>query len=243
MTRFRLAAAIILAAGLAGAAQAEVRLGSESGGNYRISVMSWWEIPYRTVIRQQYDFSCGSAAVATLLTYHYGRATPERFVFARMWANGDQPVIRKLGFSMFDMKTYLKEIGYHAEGFRLGPAGLAKLQRPAIVVLDLKGFKHFVVVKGVRDGRVLVGDPMLGITEYAIGDFEKLWNGVALMIVAKPGDTAGDFNLAGDWGPWVKAPLEDAALHVRASEFATMGPESYQIRPQIILDVPVGTVK
>jgi predicted double-glycine peptidase len=222
-------------------ASAEVRLGPEAGGNYRINVMSWWEIPYRSVIRQQYDFSCGSAALATLLTFHYGRPTPERTTFAQMWKRGDQQAIRKLGFSMLDMKDYLRGIGLRAEGYRLKANDLTKLKRPAIVLLNLNGFKHFVVVKGIRDGRVLVGDSMLGLNEYKLDDFLKVWNGIALMIV--PGGQSPAFNLASDWGPWATAPLEDGALHVRAADVSNTIAQSYQITNQILLNVPVGTVQ
>lgn len=221
-------------------AAAEVRLGSEAGGNYTVNVMSWWEIPYRTVIRQQYDFSCGSAAVATLLTYSYNRPTPERVAFAEMWKRGDQQAIRKLGFSMLDIKSYFRSIGLHADGYRLTASDLPRLKRPAIVLLNLRGFKHFVVVKGVRNGRVLVGDSMLGLNEYALADFLKVWNGIALMI--SPGASSPSFNLASDWGPWAKAPLEDGALHIRAPDFANDIQQSYQITNQILLDVPVGTI-
>jgi predicted double-glycine peptidase len=221
-------------------ASAEVLMTPDSGGNYTVQVMSWWEIPYRTVIRQQYDFSCGSAALATLLTFSYNRPTPEHVAFAAMWKQGDQKAIRKLGFSMLDMKTYLRSIGLHAEGYRLGAKDLVMLKRPAIVLLNLKGFKHFVVVKGIQNGRVLVGDSMLGLNEYSLAGFMKIWNGVALMIV--PGHQSPSFNLASDWGPWSKAPLEDGALHMRAPEFGTDVQQSYQITDQILLNVPVGTI-
>ena len=221
---------------------AEVRLSGEAGGNYRVDVMSWWEIPFRSVVRQQYDFSCGSAAVATLLTYHYGRRTAEQAAFKHMWDAGDQEAIRKVGFSMFDMKSYLANIGLRAEGYRLGKEGLLKLSRPAVALLDLKGFKHFVVVKGVRNGRVLVGDPMLGLNDYAMADFMKVWNGIAL-IVAESGGFVPAFNLTGDWGPWSKAPMEDGAMRIASDDFTTHLPPSYQLTPQILLEVSVGTVK
>ena len=51
------------------------------------------------------------------------------------------------------------------------------------------------------------------------------------------------FNLASDWGPWSKAPMEDGALHVAADNFATHLPPSYQLTPQILLDVNVGTIQ
>jgi predicted double-glycine peptidase len=220
----------------------QVRLSGEAGGNYTVDVMSWWDIPFRSVVRQQFDFSCGSAAVATLLTYHYGRRTPEQAAFKYMWEAGDQAAIRKVGFSMFDMKSYFTSLGLRADGYRLGEEGLLQLKRPAIVLLDLKGFKHFVVVKGVSEGRVLVGDPMLGLNQYALADFMKVWNGVAL-IIARAGDAPPSFNLAGDWGPWSVAPMESGAMQIASHDNTTHLQPFYQLTPQILLDVRVGTVK
>ena len=51
-----------------------VRLVNEAGGNYEVYVMSWWEIPFRSVVRQQYDFSCGSAAMAEVPEASVARA-------------------------------------------------------------------------------------------------------------------------------------------------------------------------
>src|SRR5690606_40798166 len=54
------------------------------------------------------DFSCGSAATATLLTYQYGHPVTELEVFRQMYAQGDQARIRKEGFSLLDMRRYLQ---------------------------------------------------------------------------------------------------------------------------------------
>lgn len=224
---------------------AEVRLSAtDAGASYQVSVMTWWEIPFRSVVRQRYDFSCGSAAVATLLSFHYDRPTPEREAFAAMWRAGDREAIRRVGFSMLDMKAYLDGIGYRTEGFRLTPEELGQFAQPVIVLIDLNGFKHFVVVKGVRGDRVLVGDPMLGITEYAARDFAAMWNGIALAVVEAPDARRAAFNLAGDWGPWSRAPMEDGGgMRVATGDLTTNLPPSYQITPQILLDVRVGTVR
>jgi hypothetical protein len=84
---------------------------------------------------------------------------------------------------------------------------------------------------------------MLGLNEYAFADFMKVWNGIALIV--QPAGESKDplFNLAGDWGPWSKAPMEDGALHISPDNFAAHLPPSYQLTPQILLDVNVGTVK
>ncbi|RYF14189.1 MAG: peptidase C39, partial [Oxalobacteraceae bacterium] len=39
--------------------------------NFTAPVTSLIGRRFETVVRQQYDFSCGSAALATLLRYHY----------------------------------------------------------------------------------------------------------------------------------------------------------------------------
>src|SRR5262249_11776712 len=77
------------------------------GGYYTLPVKSWLDRRYRTVFRQRYDFSCGSAALATLLSYHYGRQVDERQVINEMFKKGDQDKIKKEGFSLLDMKSYL----------------------------------------------------------------------------------------------------------------------------------------
>jgi uncharacterized protein len=238
------AAALVLAAHSI-PANAEVRLTRESGGDFSVSVMSWWDIPFRTVVRQRYDFSCGSAAVATILTHHYGRPTGEQEPFKAMWAKGDKELIRKVGFSMFDMKNYLTDLGYATEGFRLKPEDLAKIKRPLIVLIDLNGFKHFVVIKGIKDERVLTGDSVLGLTQYSLDDFAKMWNGIALAIVKTPETIRPRYNLAGDWGPWSQAPLEEGndALSVSVGDLTSHLPPDYQLTPTILLDVRVGTVR
>ncbi|WP_106639162.1 C39 family peptidase [Allosphingosinicella vermicomposti] len=235
-----------VAASLSSPAHAEVRLGTEvtGGHNYTVHVMSWWEIPFRSVVRQAYDFSCGSAAVATLLTYHYGRRTQEREAFSHMWEKGDKAAIRKVGFSMFDMKNFLEARGYRADGYRLSVADLGKSGRPSIVLLDLKGFKHFVVVKGVRGDQVLVGDPMLGLGQYSAADFQKYWNNIALVVRDAPDDYRPRFDLASDWGPWSSAPMdEDSGIRVAAGDLTNHLPPAYQISPQFLIDARVGTVK
>ncbi len=223
-------------------AGAEVRLLPDAGGNFRVGVKSWWEIPFRSVVRQQFDFSCGSAAVATLLTYHYGRPTPERAIFASMWDGGDQAVIRKSGFSMLDMKNYLDSQGLPTQGYRLTVEQLKTVNTPSIVLLNLKGYKHFVVVKGVRGGRVLVGDPMIGLGDYSLKDFGSIWNGIALAVTPSADRPQPKFNLAGDWGPWARAPLEDTGMKVAAGAVTSNLPPDYQVSLSLLLDMRTGTI-
>ncbi len=228
---------------LAGPAVAQVRLQPDSGGNFDVTVMSWWDIPFRSVVRQRYDFSCGSAAIATLLTHHYGRPVSEHDAFVAMWQTGDRESIKQHGFSLLDMRSYLRSIGYQAEGYRLTLEQLRKVRRPMIALIDLRGYKHFVLIKGVRGDRVLTGDPTLGLTEYASSDFEQHWNGIVLAITETSDGLVPSYNLASDWGPWSRAPLEGSggirvALHTTNDDL----PPDFQITPEFMIPVRIGTV-
>jgi len=237
-------AAAMLATGAMPAA-AQIRLSRETaGGDYRLRVMSWWEIPFRSIVRQQYDFSCGSAAVATLLTYHYDRPTSEQESFAWMWRNGNQETIRRVGFSMFEMRNYLNSIGLRAEGYRLTVDQLRRLERPSIALINAGGFRHFVVVKGVRGDRILLGDPIRGLTQYSLSDFQEMWNGIVLAIAENDEIPEPRFDLASDWGPWSRAPMEDVGgIRIAVGDLTSNLPPAYQITPELLLAVRVGTVR
>jgi predicted double-glycine peptidase len=217
---------------IASPSAAQVRTHGEGGGHFTIGVMSWRDIPFRTVVRQQYDYSCGSAAVATLLRYHYGVSVGEAEVFQSMFARGDQERIRQVGFSMLDMRTYLEGRGYGADGLRLSLDRLATLNTPAIALITHNNYRHFVVVKGVSADRVLVGDPTFGLQTYTREEFEAVWNGVVLAIRRPPeGAAAPSYNRAEEWRPWAVAPLGDARGPVSPTDLMLGMRELYQITP------------
>src|SRR6202012_1915308 len=128
-----------------------------------VRVRTWRDVPFRTVVRQQYDYSCGSAALATLLHFHYGLEVNEAEIFKAMYKTGDQESIRKLGFSLLDMKRYVESIGLTADGYRASLDDVAKAGQPAITVITAGPYKHFVTIKGVDDDAVLVGDSARGL--------------------------------------------------------------------------------
>lgn len=160
------------------------------------------------VIRQAYDFSCGSAALATLLRYHYGERIDEADAFRGMWAAGDREQIRRVGFSLLDMKRYLQEKGLPANGFSVSLDEVINGGTPGIALINVKGYKHFVVVKGATDQQVLVGDPSVGLKIMPAADFGKVWNGVYFII--QPGTRKGRFNVASHWAGYTRAPIGSA---------------------------------
>jgi predicted double-glycine peptidase len=228
-----LAALALAGLSLNDARAAQVTLGNTDTGNFTLHQVSFAEMPFRTVVRQQYDYSCGSAALATLLRYHYGRATSEAQVFKAMYAVGDQPRIQKLGFSLLDMKTYLATLGYQADGYRFTLEDLAKAATPAIALIQLGAYKHFVVIKGVIGDSVLVGDPALGLRKFSRQDFLASWNGIAFLLHDLPrGTRPAVFNGAEDWKRWSDShPLAAATTIQPLTPFLRDLRVIYQIRP------------
>lgn len=197
------AVALILGCGVQ--AQAMELTGTGSG-SFFVKVTSLKEARFKATTRQQFDFSCGSAAIATLLTYHYNYPVTEQAVFNEMFARGDQIKIRKEGFSLLDMKIYLEAHQFKADGFELPLAKLLESGLPAIVLIADKGYHHFVVIKGMRDGRVLIGDPSSGTRAVSQGHFASMWVNQLLFVIHNQKKQA-QFNQDDDWQAAPRAPL------------------------------------
>ncbi|PWG02120.1 peptidase C39 [Sphingosinicella humi] len=148
-------------------------------------VKSWKELKFTNLVRQQTDFSCGAAALATIFNYAYGRDTSEQQVLVNMLKVADPDVVREKGFSLLDMKNYTNAIGMTSEGYEVPYQALRQLKVPAIVLLNIKNYKHFVVVRKAEDDRIHLADPALGNRVMGRGDFEKAWNRVVFVIVGE----------------------------------------------------------
>jgi len=179
------------------------------GARFNVPVKSMRELRFTSTTRQQYDFSCGSAALATLLTYHYGYPISETTAFKAMWDIGDQNKIRREGFSLLDMQRYLATIGFKADGFQVPLQKLFDSKLPAIVLISEKGYNHFVVIKGADDGRVLLGDPSSGTRSVTREHFESIWP-TRLLFVIHDAPSQPQFNADLDWRAAPRAPLAEA---------------------------------
>lgn len=193
---------------LSDAAAGEVTIANGPPGQTHVRISSYRDIPFKTVVRQQFDFSCGSAAIATLLTYHFERPTTEKEAFVAMYDMGDKEKIKKNGFSLFEIKQYLESIGYRADGFRVGLDRLQRVGIPVIVLIEWKNYKHFVVIKGVRDEHVLVGDPAIGLKIMKREEFMGYWkDGIAFAIHNADFIGRKHFNDEAEWRGGPRAPL------------------------------------
>ncbi|MNM70917.1 Lactococcin-G-processing and transport ATP-binding protein LagD [compost metagenome] len=145
---------------------------------------------FANLVEQKTDFSCGAASLATILRQGYQLDVDEEFVIKGMLMEADPDMVRTKGFSMLDMKRYVESIGMRARGYRVNAGSLRKVSIPVIVLMDVRGYKHFVVLQRVQNGYVYIGDPVLGHKRYSEEDFLKGWNGIIFAIIGPGYDKA-----------------------------------------------------
>ncbi|MBW2569016.1 MAG: C39 family peptidase [Deltaproteobacteria bacterium] len=154
-------------------------------GGPRISrhVVSLKEARFKNVVSQSFDFSCGAASLATLLKYQFGKEITERDVMKGMLTQGDQILIKRRGFSFLDMKAYAQSLGYQANGYKLKIEQLGQVKIPTIVLINVRGYSHFVVLKGVIGEKVYTADPAWGNRVMDLEEFLGTWNNVIFVAV------------------------------------------------------------
>lgn len=132
----------------------------------------------QNLVKQRFDFSCGAAALATMLRYGFGDDVSERQVLVDLFtglSDDDRRTAERTGFSLLDLQRVARTRGYAAEGFRLEPAQLTMLDGPVIVFIEPRGYKHFAVLRGIRGDRVYLADPSRGNIRLPMHTFLDTW--------------------------------------------------------------------
>jgi predicted double-glycine peptidase len=152
------------------------------------NIRSLQEIRSEGVVRQRWDMSCGAAALSTVLTYDFKDYTPETAIVVWILHRVDAKRVRaRGGFSLLDLKHFAEARGYHAEGYSgMSMEDLALEKTSLIVSIRLKGFDHFVVVRGIESGHVILADPGFGNLTMRADRFQKLWNSGIAFVVQPP---------------------------------------------------------
>ncbi len=154
---------------------------------------SWLELKERHVVIQKFDYSCGAAAVVTMLKYYFGDDVPEQKVLDTIFTrlalskNGKAEIDDRVenGLSMLDLQRAAADLGYTSAVAKITAQNLTELKAPIIVRLIKDDFKHFVVVRGVVEDRVFLADPIRGNVRMSIYDFLAQWDGPALFLGKK----------------------------------------------------------
>jgi hypothetical protein len=171
-----------------------------------VPVRSVVELRFKNMVRQAYDISCGAAAMATILKYYYAEEVTEQQIIAAMLELGDKEKIQKDGFSLLEMKRFAEQRGYVSAGYRIKDVeNLSKLKVPVITLVNVRGYAHFVVVKGVAQGQVFLADPAFGNRSRPLESFAGEWNNVVLVVLSEARGGNSAFTL----DPTLKGPMRD----------------------------------
>ncbi|MCO8068694.1 putative pilus system C39 family peptidase FilB [Acinetobacter schindleri] len=139
---------------------------------------------FRGIVRQAYDYSCGSAALTTLLNGYVGTQLNEQQIMNGLLEYGERDkIIERRSFSLLDMKRFVNALGLDSGGYRGEFEDLVKQGQPAIVPISYAGFKHFVIYKGYKDGRVYIADPALGNISFDQERFKQIWENNTLFLI------------------------------------------------------------
>lgn len=141
-------------------------------------VRSLLEMRRAGVILQEWDASCGAAALATVLRHHQGVPVTERAAATAMLAASSVDQIRRQGgFSLLDMKRFTDGLGVGLTGLGYGELTTADLAALAPVIVPIRAGTgpHFVVVRGRAGDRLLLADPAFGNRTLPARRFEEAW--------------------------------------------------------------------
>ena len=75
-------------------------------------------------------------------------------------------------------------------GMGIAPETLLTVKIPVVVLLEIRGYKHFVVLQRADKDWVYIGDPVLGHKRYSHDDFVKGWNGIVFAVLGEGYDKA-----------------------------------------------------
>jgi len=146
----------------------------------REPVTSLLEFRQRNMVIQEWDLSCGAAALATILRYQHGLDVSEKEIAASLvkrpeYIQNPELLRIKQGFSLLDLKRYVDARGFVGDGF--GGLELQDLVRmaPVLIPVRLQGYNHFVVFRGIASQRVLVADPAWGNRILMRDEFMRSW--------------------------------------------------------------------
>jgi len=127
------------------------------------------------VVRQYDRVDCGPASLLSVLRFHGGDTGLPRI---RAWSGTDAN-----GTSLLGLHRAAGTLGFEARGATGDYDALRKERLPCIAHVVHEGAQHYVVVYEVRDDRVKVGDPALGLRWLTRADFEHMWSQRAVLLL------------------------------------------------------------
>jgi predicted double-glycine peptidase len=134
-----------------------------------VPLRSWKTLRDDKIVKQDLDYSCGAASLATLLNAYYGQSVTEEELLQAMDKSDGRA-------SFADKARALPKFGFRAQGFAATFEQLSKLKMPVIVYVRHRKDDHFTVLRGVNGHTVWLADPSLGNRTCSRAQFLKMWH-------------------------------------------------------------------
>lgn len=147
--------------------------------------LSWKEIKENGVIMQKYDYSCGPAAMAHIMGYHFASPFTEKDFMDRankILSAQEISEAKQKGLSMFNLKTIAESFGYSVAGLKIPFGSILSANIPVVIYVEDAGFKHFSVFSGFHQGLVHIADPSRGNLFVAPEYFAQIYQGKTLVL-------------------------------------------------------------
>ena len=132
-----------------------------------VPVTSWTAIRDQGIIKQRFDYSCGAAAVPTVLHHFYRLEVDEATIIDKIGLKDE--------FSFADLARVMEEYSLKAVAVALDFDHLQRIAMPAIVYPDFHGEGHFSVLRGISASSVWLGDPSWGNIHMSPDRFRGTW--------------------------------------------------------------------
>ncbi len=164
---------------------------------FRRHVFSWQELKRRNVVMQKRDFSCGAAALATLIQYYWeDEVTEDRILVELDGLLTPEEIADRIqnGLTLTDLRRVAVRVGYQASIGKLEFDKLSEAKVPLVVGIEFREYKHFVVYRGTDGRYVYLADPARGNVRMPVWSFLESWQENAVLAVAKPGEQIKEYS-------------------------------------------------
>lgn len=186
----------------------------------RVKQRATWK-SYRDaeIEKQDKDYSCGAASLATILRYFYGIETDEAAVLEKVPnLDGD------LSASFAELSMAANRYGFKTISVEADFKKLVQLKIPALAYVRHEGQDHFTVIRGVDklSGRVWLADSSWGNRFFTRHQFMRLWTTenteMGKLLVVGP-----DIGIDTIQRSFFKAPPDRLELAIELVQHSTFG--------------------
>lgn len=133
-----------------------------------IKVKSWKSIRDTNIVKQDLDYSCGSASIATILNGYFQKNVTEKEILDII-NKGDSMA------SFEDMQRAFNNLGFENKGYAVSIDTLKKLKIPVIIYIKHRNNDHFTVISGINDNFIRISDSSFGQRILSIQQFKDIW--------------------------------------------------------------------